>query len=456
MGRCAFDTPMPSDWWDYISPSDKSAIDDQYRLYHLRKAKGETISKIQNELNEEKEKEVKNALAGIYYGIIQILKKYVDIPENYYKIIALWIIGTYVHDTFETFPLLFINACKGSGKSRLLKLIIALSRNGKIVLDLKEAPLFRTATGSTLGIDEFENVGSKDNATIRTLINAAYKKGARVERMKKVSQNGQEKQVVECFDLYCSVVMANIWGMDEVVSDRCLQVILDKSANPLIVKLIEDFTANPEILDIKRTLEQIQCSLCSVVTSCNIIKGWNNYITTCYKTTLTTYNTYTTTTTLTTPVTPIEEQIFNKINETKIDGRNLELFFPLFIISNIINEEVFEEIIQLSSSIIQERKNEEYTESKDVSLMDFVSGKLESQTEWKSVNDLAKEFRNFVCVEEEDSYRWLNSRWMGRALKRNKLILQKRRMGKGVEVLLDVYKAKDKLRMFKEEVDKNV
>src|SRR3990167_10876330 len=133
---------------------------------------------------EEKELAIIN-FKNSYYVIKDILKQYCDLPEDYYPILSLWILGTYVHKEFNTFPELFINAVKGSGKSRLLKLIAELSYRGKVVIDLKEAVLFRTAKSHTICIDEFEKVGHKDNGTMRTLINAAYKKGAYVERMKK-------------------------------------------------------------------------------------------------------------------------------------------------------------------------------------------------------------------------------------------------------------------------------
>ena len=52
--------------------------------------------------------------------IAQILK---TLKEEYYDLVAVWIIGTYCMPGFETYPYLFINAQKGSGKTRLLKSI---------------------------------------------------------------------------------------------------------------------------------------------------------------------------------------------------------------------------------------------------------------------------------------------------------------------------------------------
>jgi len=401
---------------------------------------------------EEIEEKSRIKFGECFERIILLLKKYADLPEEYYPLITLWILGTYLHNEFETYPLLFINATKGSGKSRLLRLISALSKNGKTVLDLREAVLFRTAKDNTLAIDEFEGVGSKESGTLRTMINASYKKGTAVERIKKIKNpQGQEEMKVERFDLYTPVVMANIWGMEDVLSDRCLTVILEKSDKVYITKLMEDFETNPEIKQIKSSLNLIQCSLCSVVTKKNIINAWNQYvldkhITT--HTTLYTYNTQTTQTTLN-----LEDlEIFNQIDNTKIEGRNLELFFPIFIIARIISEDLFKDILKLAEKIINEKKSEEYAESRDVALIDFVSKQEDWRGSFHTVHDICTNFRLVVALDPDEE-KWLNPKWIGRALKRSKLIVQKRRLGKGVEVLIDIDKAKEQLKRFKENKD---
>jgi len=398
-------------------------------------------------LNGLKEEYAKKHFKESYYEIIELLKKYTDIEKHYYPIIALWVLGTYIHKEFETFPLLFVNAVKGSGKSRLLKLISSIARNGKLVMDLKEAVLFRTAEFHTLAIDEFEGIGKKESGTIRTMINAAYKKGIAVERMKKVKIGNEERQVVERFNLYTPVIIANIWGMEDVLADRCITIILEKSSNALITKLVEDFDVNPQILKIRTILNELQCSLCSVVTKKNINLSWNNYIISKY-TTLHTFNTYNTQTTLTTQERE-DLEIFNKIDALEIDGRNLELFFPLLIISKMISDEVFNEILSITKQIITEKKTEEFTENRDVALIDFISKKEGWRGNYLSINDICSEFRLTVAIDPDEE-RWLNPKWVGRALKRSKLVIQKRRVGKGIEVLVDVDKAKQQLKRFKE------
>ena len=182
---------------------------------------------------------------------------------------------TYLHKQFNAYPYLFVNAMKGSGKTRLLKLIAALSSNGEITAALSQAVLFRTSNDTTMCIDEFENIGSREKSDLREILNACYKKGSKVKRMRKKKTIDGEQQVIEEFELYRPLAMANIWGMEEVLGDRCISYLLEKSSNPIITKLIEDFDDNDCIKSIKT---RFQCSLCSVVTSRNIQKEWNNYI----------------------------------------------------------------------------------------------------------------------------------------------------------------------------------
>ena len=382
-------------------------------------------------------------LKTTYEEIKEVLKIYLDLKEEYYSIIALWIIGTYFHQNFSSYPYLFFNAMRGSGKSRTLRLVCKLSKEGNVMASPTEATLFRT-TG-TIGIDEFERVANKDKSSVRELLNGAYKKGIKIMRMKKKKSIAGEEMVVEEFEVYRPVTMANIWGMDEVLGDRCITLILEKSNNLSKTRLTEDFEDNIFIKNLLKNLNQ--CSLCSVVMPKNINSMWNNYISNEYKTTLTTYYTYNTYNTLTTQLqTTQHTNLFKKIENSKIQGRSLELFLPLFFLSEFISEEVLDEIIEIALKVTQEKQHEEEMESVDVMVFDFISKQLEG-LEYHSVKDLTNKFREFA----DEGAEWLNSRWFGRALKRLNLVIDKRRKSSGVEVMLNVPKAIEKLKIFKKE-----
>lgn len=385
---------------------------------------------------------VKVILAENYELIKQVFNKYVDMPPEHYEIIALWIIGTYFHADFNSYPFLFFNAMRGSGKTRTVKLVTYLSKDGILMSSPTEAVLFRSH--GTLGIDEFEGVANKDKSSIRELLNTAYKKGSKVMRMKKKKSITGEEQVVEEFEPYRPIVMANIYGMEEVLADRCISLVLEKSDDPYKTRLTEDFEHDNVVTKIKKNFEA--CRLCRDVSKKNIQKKWNDYLFDRYKNTLDTYNTTITLTTQMSHTHITMSQFFNKIHDSEIKGRDLELFFPLFIIGNDTPSCTLQNIIEIAKKLTSERTHEEEVESRDVMVIDFVANQ-EQQVDFQSMKYLTQKFSEF-CDEQGE---WLNSRWLGRAFKRLGLIIDKRRTHQGREIILNSIKAKKKIMMFRSE-----
>lgn len=407
----------------------------------------EDLEKLKNpsyDLVAEKEKQ-KEDLRRAYENIIELLKKYCDLDEESYPIIAIWIIGTYFHDKFESYPYLFINAMRGSGKSRTLKLITDLSKDGEVQASMTEAVLFRTK--GTLGIDEFESVGRKGYENLRELLNASYKKGTKIKRMRQRKTIEGIEHFPESFETYRPIVMANITGMEEVLSDRCIIITLDRSNKEEIIKLVEIWKEEKIFKKTKEILNQ--CSLCSLlfVNKCYLL--WNNYIlNNIYNNTTLNYTNkgndipqnYTdnhTNTTLN------YTNFFEKIRKIDMDGRTLELTLPLFITSDLIDVVIFDILCSSLCSLIQKRKEDQFAESRDVSFVDYVS--QETDTEWIRTTTITQRFKAFLQSEED----WITSKWVGWALRRLKLRKEFRRLAGGVQVKLDILKAQEKIKMFK-------
>jgi len=385
---------------------------------------------------EEEEIKKKQLFTDAYYNIIDILKEYLELKEEYYSIISLWIIGTYFHEQFYSFPYLFLNAMKGSGKSRTLNLITTLAKDGEILNSLTEAVLFRTK--GTLAIDESEGLERKGKENLRELLNSAYKKGVKVKRMKQKKVGDSVEQVVEEFDAYRPIIMANISGMESVLGDRCIPLVLEKSFNKKITNLIEIFSEDNMV---KKTIKILkECSLCRCSFSVERYKEWNNYM-------KSTINNYTNNTNYynTTNYTNYTEA-FRSINLTDLNGRDLELSFPLFLIAGEISSVVLKETTLTLKDIFSEKKQEDLIENSDVSLIDFVSQMPEySVDSFQLINQITTDFRNFLQINED----WLNSKWMGRALKRLNLVVEKKRKSHGTEVRLNIFKAQELIKKFK-------
>jgi hypothetical protein len=393
-------------------------------------------------------------LSEVYENILSAIRKYCDLRDDYYNILALWVIGTYCHKFFSTFPFLFFNAMKGSGKTRLMKLLAALCLNGEVLASVSEAVLFRTAQYSTILIDEFEGIGKRDKNTIRELLNAAYKKGITVKRAYKKKSMTRDEIAIEKFDVYCPIAMCNITGMENVLADRCITLTIEKSDSPIITSRIERFETEKFVLSVKHYFSVV-CVVSLLKTSIEI-DHWNEYIDMFYNYINNTNNTNNTNSTNNTidikeinyNLSDKEIEFFNKIKATEIDSRHLELFFPLFYLANLISPFILEETLVTAKKIVEERKGEDVIENRDICLLDFLS-KMEATIDFIPITDLTNQFRMFMIGEQEDEETWITSRWIGWALRRLVLLIDKKRTSKGREVMVNFVKAKERMRMFR-------
>lgn len=422
--------------------------------------------------------EIEELFSEGYERTKNVIKKYMDMNDEDVEKVTLYVLSSQsIHKHVPVFPILYINASKGSGKSRLLKLMTYLC-GGRYVVQPTETVLFRTT--EPLFIDEFEQVNSKDKQNIRELLNSAYKNGATVPRANKVEYIEKEtgKKIhnyeVREYPIYKPIVIANIWGMGEVLGDRCLPITLEHS-NSSKTKMIENFENDGEcqackfalsklkkrvdsVLSVDSVIRIVKNSVDSVISDDNEASAgsgesyfqkiyilWNDYISNnIYTTTLTTSTTLTTFITL--------KDFFDCLRESNISGRELELSFPFFLVAAFVSRPILENSIKLFKDYSFQKFQDEILESYDTMLIDFIS-KIEDEEKenFVSLVKLINHFKTFRG-EEDSKEDWLNSRWMTRALKRIRLIKLKRRLANGIEVIVNVDKAKEKLKLFSNEV----
>lgn len=412
----------------------------------------------ENESENQRIQTAKEEVTKAYYDIIAFFDKWVDIPEQTKKILAIWIIGTYFHKFFSSFPYVFLNASKQSGKTRTLSIISWLQKNGNGELqnNSSEPVLFRTAQERGLIFDEFESIKTKEKQTLREYLNACYKEGGVVYRIEKGRKDGKEIMIPIGHKLFTPVAMANINGLDDVLADRSICLILEKSNDMSKVKKMENFKENLEIQQIKRTLDQFSVELCrpSLVYSLKkCVAGWNDYVDQKYADTMHTstyihniHNIHIYTQDNTPNI--VLDEIYNKIDETGIFGRNLELFFPLMITGWILNEEIFNDILKIVVELNETKREDEFNESVEVSLIEFVSCADRYRFEMQYVGNLLREFKEFLGTRGQEEDKELTVVWMGLALKKLGLISNKKRVAKGQMVLLNVDKAKSKIKIY--------
>jgi hypothetical protein len=359
-----------------------------------------------------------------------IVKDWIEFNDDmYYDIVALWILGTWFHEKFVTYPYLFVNAMKASGKSRLLHLISILARKGYMVGSMTEAVLFRlpALTKVTLCIDEAENISGREKIALRELLNSGYKRGLMVMRCKKVA----EQQVIEKFEVFTPVVLANIWGLDDVLEDRCITIPLQRSKNIEVVQKPEFFDYNPAINLYNKSIQ----SLVQLVQLCSEKHMYTNVA----EHTLTTLDTLTTQTTLTTPNNNIfinfNEEDWLKFVENGIFGRSLEIWFPILWLGMNVDYVLYANLLNFIQNLIKEKQSLDLIENRDVIFISFLYNNYEKSEDFIQIRDISKKF---VDVEPEAD--WFNSKWVGRALKRHGITINKRRISRGIEVTLNYEK----------------
>ncbi len=139
-----------------------------------------------------------------------------------YAVLALWSLGTYFHQALPSFPRLNHHGEKGSGKSKTLRLVAGVAHNGIYRMAPRPAGLFRLiqALRPTPCLDEIEHLDREDRGDITAILNAGYQAGGAVDRCV------GDQHLVTPFLVYAPIAVAGIKGLNAVLSDRCVTLIL--------------------------------------------------------------------------------------------------------------------------------------------------------------------------------------------------------------------------------------
>jgi hypothetical protein len=222
------------------------------------------------------------------------------------------------------------------------------------------------------------------------------------------------------------VAIANIWGMESVLGDRCLTLILEKSQNPKITKLIERFDKDVTINKVKNLFNNIREHLISLTHEKDFSLIWNSYIQGELR------------------EKSIDNYTFSFIkraNELNIEGRNLELLIPLYFLAYLIDDETLTQIFKISQEIVKEREEEDYFENNDKILLRFLFEKIKGDLtylQYISTTLISNQFKDYLG----EGSAWINPKWIGKALKRMKVLKGRKRESSGIKVLIDFEKIK--------------
>lgn len=221
----------------YVITSDRRLlkVDDEVEFFNKYKLYIKQLPAIKNPESRWPKELIKKFLfegytpspKSVFNKTKEVHMKYSEMREwQWYYILPLWDIGTYFYTIFETFPYLAFDGIKGTGKSKVTRIITRLSFNGVLSVSISEATLFRDIESlrCTLGIDEAEALKDPEKGQmIRALLNTGYFKGARVPRQEK-TQKGIF--LTRYYETYSPKIIANTRGLEDTLDSRTIKVTM--------------------------------------------------------------------------------------------------------------------------------------------------------------------------------------------------------------------------------------
>lgn len=373
--------------------------------------------------------------------------------KRYCKLVTLWIMATYFFPIFEAFPFLYLMGCMQSGKTNLLLITSCMAFNARPSVGMTTATLFRLAENnrSSILIDEVEGNQMANDPEFRAMMLASYKKGLKVPRSRKLSSG---RMVVDEFAPYSPKMLVNIRGLDDVLEDRAITIIMERGTNPEKLNKGVDLN-NPLYQKIRDNLYLLALLYCQevdetakLVKQVQLVKlekniGSNDKKQIVNDNTIDDreVSTLSTLSTLKNPPKYASTNIYIVPTQTTLSSlkpsffvaRNMELALPVITMSSLCSPEIMKDVVDLFEEIFSIKKEENIAESTENTLLVNLV-KLVNEVKYYKMSNITS---LMVDTMEGRDEKWLNTRWVGKAIKRLGISKSKRRVGTGVEVLLD-------------------
>jgi hypothetical protein len=334
----------------------------------------------------------------LYIAIKTTFETYIEFEDStVYDFLTLWTIGTYFFHCFNAYPYLYIGGMKQVGKTKLLTLLSLLCHNAIFSNNISTASAFRLiqSTRCTLLMDETEKlINPEREIDFRNMLFAGYKRGALVYRTHK------DTLKPEPFEVYSPKAIANIRGIEDVLQDRCITVILKRGKNLDIV--------NREIPLESEVWQQIRDML--YIFYLSNFNEFSEHI-----------------------------ELSHLVDRHGLKQRELELWKPILTLAQFFDKYfkgLFQKILEFAQNKAKEKEVENRTETHDFLLVQTLLSIVKEDAYYK-----VKEIRDAMASCFDEPQKWLTSKWIGNALRRLGFT-EKRRM-KSYEYFLSLEKVKD-------------
>jgi hypothetical protein len=395
--------------------------------------------------------------AELLNSLLEAFMTYIEFDDDrYYVLSAIWVIGTYFYKRFGAYPYLFLNAVKRSGKTKLLTILGLLSYNAVFSPNMSTASLYRLIqnAGCTLLLDETEDLNDPERrADFRSLLLSGYKRGAVVYRSEKDEEG---RQTPTPFEVYGPKSLANIEGIEDVLEDRTIPIIMKRGRKRVIINR-EVPISDPIWVELRDKLTRL------------FFQEWNNIELT--------YNGLTPDSVVSVESVESVGSVYPRGIENKknnfFSGREWELWKPILTIAytlfkdnelrrkiffsnpdspehTLVTQATLPALISLASEIIKEKETENVTDTGEALLMTALL-EIVGLDGYYSLPQIKEAASGFTDQLPE----YFNNTWIGKALKRLGF-REKRRVSKGMQYKFtpqSVQDMADRLGLIKTETD---
>ncbi|MBI2589629.1 DUF3631 domain-containing protein [Candidatus Berkelbacteria bacterium] len=349
-------------------PDEKSVRWEQKQLFQFLQNEGEVLT-----------------LSDAFHYVEDTYRKFIDIPEQrFYAVLSLWTLGTYFYRLFPAYPYLHVTGLKESGKSKTVQIAVLLSFNGEhVTSSSSSASIVRLvdANGAMLGVDEAENLwnGKDQNSKdIQDVLRSGYKVGIWVTKCEADPTTGNHRVIR--LDPYSPKILSGIAGLEDALSSRCIEIVMQKTTNKSLANSEVDPSSN----------------------------DWSDLRAIIYPAALMSF--------------PLIHTAMQEFDLQELYSREAELWRPLLVVARVVDPslKLFGEILSFALERQAKRKESE-TDTDAPRILSCIQDLIGSFPEkWLATEEL------FDALKMEDDFSWLGDeknksrrgKWLNEKLKR--------------------------------------
>ena len=182
--------------------------------------------------------------------IVEILNRFLVLPEGAAETMALWVLFTYVHDAGQISPYLaFQSPEKRCGKTLTLDIMDMLVLRPLNSSNATPAAIFRTieAYRPTLLLDEVETFIKDRNSDLTGILNAGHRK-SKAAILRTVGDNHEPRS----FSVWAAKAFALIGKLPATLQDRSLVIRMKRRARDELVERFRHDRMEPQCVVLKR------------------------------------------------------------------------------------------------------------------------------------------------------------------------------------------------------------